>query len=364
MTTTTVTTPAPSSTTGGYRWDLDVLRILAILAVVSIHIHGLILGRPELKGTPTWTFALAADIALMWCVPVFVMISGALLLDPWAHRAGVKDFYRRRLVRLLPALVFWHAFYILVVRVWLLEWPVTWHGLIVDLIDAKVYTALYFLWLILGLYAVAPMLAAFLADGGPRRARWTAFAAMGWGAVVVSAPVVAGLLGEPRPVSVTAVNMWVGYVGLFVAGYAFREPRATGVRWLWTGLTSVALMMFGTWNWATAADHPWLTGLLPHGYTTPVVGVASICLFVAVIDLCARVHPGPRTRTTLRVLGEATFGVFLVHLVYVAVVRVLAPDFYADPAPLAKFELYAVVVVASFVTALVARRVPVVRRLV
>lgn len=364
MTTATdVQRPATDPGVGTYRWDLDVLRILAILGVVSIHVNGLILGRPRLEGTPTWTYALIVDIGVTWCVPVFVMISGALLLSRSAHRKGAREFYRRRLVRLLPALVFWHVFYVVVVRMWLLGHSVTWPQLVVETIDAKVYTALYFLWLILGLYAVAPMLAAFLNEGGPRRAQWTAVALIAWTAVVVSAPVVAARFNESRPVSITAATMWVNYVGVFVAGYAFREPRATGRRWLWTGCAAVALMSFGVWNWATVEDHLWLTTLLPVGYTTPIVGVSAICVFVTVIDLCARVHPGQRVRRVLRALGEATFGVFLVHLAFLSVARVVAPDFYADPAPAAKAGLWAAIVVASFVTALLARRIPVVRRI-
>jgi surface polysaccharide O-acyltransferase-like enzyme len=363
MTTATdVQRPPAESPAGAYRWDLDLLRILAILAVVSIHVHGLILGRPRLEGTPTWYFALAVDIGVKWCVPVFVMISGALLLAPRAHARGVKEFYRRRLVRLLPALVFWHVFYVIVVRVWLLGRPVAFDELMVQLIDARIYTALYFLWLILGLYAVAPVLAAFLGQGGPRRALWSAFALMAWTAAVVAAQPVASLLGDPRAASVSALDMWVGYVGLFVAGYALREPRATGLRWAWTGAVAVALMALATWQYDNAAEHPWLLALLPVGYTTPVIGLASLCVFVCVIDLCARVRPGPRLRAVLRTLGEATFGVFLVHLAVVAVIQVVLPEFYADPAPVQKLTMYAVVLVASYAISLAARRVPLVRR--
>ena len=45
--------PAPS-----LRWDLDVLRVLAILGVVAIHIFGLILARQDLRGTATWHFGV------------------------------------------------------------------------------------------------------------------------------------------------------------------------------------------------------------------------------------------------------------------------------------------------------------------
>ncbi|MCG8151031.1 acyltransferase family protein, partial [Pimelobacter simplex] len=98
-----------------YRWDLDVLRIMAILGVLAIHIFGLILGEEQLRGTSTWYFGLIIDLGSTWCVPVFVMISGALLLDPRAHVGGPGIFLRKRALRLVPALVVWHLVYLLLV---------------------------------------------------------------------------------------------------------------------------------------------------------------------------------------------------------------------------------------------------------
>jgi surface polysaccharide O-acyltransferase-like enzyme len=91
--------------------------------------------------------------------------------------------------------------------------------------------------------------------------------------------------------------------------------------------------------------------------------ICSICLFICVVDLCARLNPSTQVRFALRALGEATFGVFLVHLLVIAVIRVMLPDFYADPAPVAKTLMYVVVVAFSFLISLIARRTPVLRRI-
>lgn len=64
---------------------------------------------------------MIVDIGAIWCVPVFVMISGALLLAPDTHRARPGTFWRKRLVRLLPALVVWHLVNIIGIRYLLLD---------------------------------------------------------------------------------------------------------------------------------------------------------------------------------------------------------------------------------------------------
>lgn len=346
-----------------YRWDLDVLRIMAILGVVAIHVFGLILGNKELQGTATWYFGVILDIGSIWCVPIFVMISGSLLLGPRTHAAGPGPFLRRRVLRLLPALVVWHLVYLFGVRWLLLGGRLEPAAVFVNFVDARVYTALYFLWLILGLYCVAPVLAAFLAGGGATRARVTAVAACAWTATVIAVPGVTALLGIPRPRSDGALTMWISYVGLFVAGYAWREASSRSRRWIWTGTLAVLLLAAQIWQYTARPDPRLLQALSPVSYLGALMMICSICLFVCVVDLCARRSPSSQLQFALRALGEATFGVFLVHLLVIAVIRVTLPDFYADPAPVAKTLMYVVVIAVSFLISLVARRTPVLRRI-
>lgn len=353
----------PQTAASTHRWDYDVLRILAILGVVAIHVFGLILGRPDLRGTDTWNFAVILAIGSNWCVPMFVMVSGALLLAPRAHAAGPGAFLRKRAVRLLPAVIVWHLVYLVVVRHWILQADLVPETVAVNFIDGKVYTALYFLWLILGLYVVAPVIAAFLRDGDARRAQITAIVACLWGAALLVLPLVATQLGFPRTRTDTAVTLWIPYVGLFIAGYAWREPRAEGRRWIWAGGIAVALVTLDIWLFNVAPDFAWLRAFLPvHYVSLPTVG-AALAIYLCVIDLCARLRPKERVVKIIGAIGSATFGVFLVHLLLVAVVRRWWPDLYADPAPVAKLELYAMVVVASFAISVAAARVPWLRRI-
>lgn len=67
------------------QYGLDLLRILAICGVVAIHVIGVIVSNTQLKGTTQWWVATAIDLGAVWTVPVFVMISGALVLNPLPH---------------------------------------------------------------------------------------------------------------------------------------------------------------------------------------------------------------------------------------------------------------------------------------
>ena len=72
---------------------MDVLRIAAMAAVVVIHaVAPVVEARTTELGSATWWAANVLDAFTRWCVPVFIMVSGALLLDP-AKRMTVRSFY-------------------------------------------------------------------------------------------------------------------------------------------------------------------------------------------------------------------------------------------------------------------------------
>lgn len=184
----------------GRRWSYDFLRIVVIVGVVGIHSLGAVIVGGADRSSKSWWLAVALDLGFIWAVPAFVMLSGALVLDPRQHVFGPAAFYRRRLVRLAPAFVFWQLFYLVVVRGAISGEGVAPAKSLELLLQGKAYTHLYFLWLIAGLYLVAPILAAFLHTGGARRSlKFVCVAPGGTVAVYASASVLT-FAGQSTPI--------------------------------------------------------------------------------------------------------------------------------------------------------------------
>lgn len=128
---------------------LDYLRILATLFVMLIHISAQNLDYVE-PGSYAWYAFQVVNNAARWAVPMFVMLTGALFLDP-AKQISVKNLYRKNIFRMVTAFAFWSALYVL---------DRVLHGL--DLSSAK--TAFlkghYHMWyfhLVIGLYIITPV---------------------------------------------------------------------------------------------------------------------------------------------------------------------------------------------------------------
>lgn len=343
-------------------YSLDILRILSICGVVAIHLFGYVLGRAAPQSRSWWA-AAALDIPFVWVVPVFVMISGALLLAPARGELQPVEFYRKRAVRLLPALVVWHLVYLFGVRGLMRDESLTPARVAQLVLDGSVFTQLYFLWLILGLYAVTPLLSAFLQSGGARRARVLAGALLAATALVFMVPGVAAALGFPRPVTLNIFTHWLPYVGYFVAGRALRDVRLGG-RWLWAAAgVAAGLAALCLWQYGNRAQAGLLNVLAPVGYLSPTVMVLAVAVFLTGRSLFSRVTPGPRGGRALVTLSGASFGVFLVHLLVFEAIRLNVPAVLAGTSVPVAVAAYAATLAVSFAVSVLASRVRFLRSL-
>lgn len=339
---------------------LDVTRILAVLGVVVIHVVGGGVGAGE-----AGLGIVALDMAFKCAVPIFFMMSGALSLDPRAHRHGPAEFLRRRMTRVVPALVVWSAFYLVVIRGLVSGSPVGSFAELVDLIiTGETYTHLYFLFAIAGLYLITPLLASFLADDEGRRSWIVGLFAASW-TVLVTVAGQAGGRGSISmvPVAAGSLTFFLLYTGYFVLGRAVLVkpiPRWAGALGLVTVPGFIALI---TWLFVASrgAAPTWVAVLAPVYGSLPVVAY-SVVLMASVSSLCAGWRVSERTERRLRTLGNATFGIFLVHFAVLVELREVFPvlDVY-DVGPMAL--TWTLTVLLSTVIALIGQRTPLLRRI-
>jgi surface polysaccharide O-acyltransferase-like enzyme len=135
--------------------NIDFMRVLAAFAVVWLHVSArVVYGDPSVASTGWWAGNLG-DSFTRWSVPLFVMISGMLLL-PAPASASPLDFWRKRLRRLLPALVFWTLVYF--IFRYFLEPPFGLKDAIKSLLKGNVYYHTWYLYMLVGLNFITPYL--------------------------------------------------------------------------------------------------------------------------------------------------------------------------------------------------------------
>ena len=90
---------------------MDCLRVLAAAAVILLHVAAKQWHTVDIRGGD-WLLLCLFNGSVRWCVPLFVMISGALFLNP-EKEISLRDLYGKYILRLLVAYFVWGVVYAL-----------------------------------------------------------------------------------------------------------------------------------------------------------------------------------------------------------------------------------------------------------
>lgn len=289
----------------------DVAKIAAIFAVVTVHVTSGPNFNLGVLTNETWFVTTLIEIFNRWCVPLFVMVSGMLLLRSRTAAESPGSFYRRRAARVAVPLIAWPIFY---------RFFAGWTGPnssfeenLALIYQGIPYFHLYFLYLIAGLYLICPYLARAVDGLSQSQLAGFAIGALAFGFLVIGVP---PWLPGTGP---NAFSMFVPYVGYFLAGAWLSRIRLD--RQLVTAAAAIFVLVgiaasLATYEFAhisTPLEWEYL-----YEYPTPTVIVMSICVFLAIRYICERREArGPiRHIRSLHYVGEATFGIFLIHPVF------------------------------------------------
>lgn len=145
----------------------DVLNIVSCFAVVALHCS-LAVFSPE-RGI-AWDRALVCQAAFIFAVPVFVMLSGANLME-YRKRYSTAQFFKKRVLRTGLALVVGSAVFYLIYYLAFRFFPDSYWGArdyteafsVGDFLDRlltdRINDTYWFFYSIIGVYCVTPLLA-------------------------------------------------------------------------------------------------------------------------------------------------------------------------------------------------------------
>ena len=149
---------------------MDVLNIIAILSVVILHCNGVV---HTFSTARWWKTSLIIDVLFYFAVPIFIMLSGANLMN-YRDKYDTKTFFKKRVNRVLIPLISWTT----IMCIWKI-------GIIKEIClkDINIVTFInmilnnqidytyYYLYVILGIYITMPLLSQ-LTDNKYRKTLW------------------------------------------------------------------------------------------------------------------------------------------------------------------------------------------------
>ncbi|MCA1694967.1 MAG: acyltransferase family protein, partial [Actinobacteria bacterium] len=226
--------------------------------------------------------------------------------------------------------------------------------------DALAYTLsgyparhLYFVFVILGLYAITPLMR-ILVDNLSRRqlaGLTSACIALSWFNSYLG-----NTLGVPT--APNALSFFLPYVGYFLAGYFLRDVVIRGWR-LWLVVAGVAVTIVGE-----AIESYLLRDVTPISKFSALTIAMSLLMFVALLQVGRIVTERGYQGRVLGVLAGASFGVYLVHVMVLDVFTDVS-GLNLHPANVIRLVVtVASVIIISWTFVLLVQRIPVLKRFV
>lgn len=287
-------------------YSIELLRILSCLAVIWLHASALQMARQTSMNSVSGWLSNSADAISRWCVPVFVMISGALLISRSDGETAFQ-FYQRRYTRVLVPLVFWTVFY-LAFTFWGNQ-DLTLNTALNLIKIGKPYYHLWYLYMLAGLYLVIPFITQFVKNTSRKMILW---------AIVVTSGLafISNLLNTIRNVTIASfLEYFPLYIGYFLLGYyiyIYGLPKLSKKALAAIGILCATAITILVWFlYPSMGNTSWK---MMYSYQNLLVLGEALAVFMLVrkIDwspLLAKTF----FRKTVDLIAPLTLGIYLIH---------------------------------------------------
>ena len=280
---------------------LDNSRILAIYAVVLLHVASAVERGSDI-GTEYWWFGNIYESAVRWCVPVFVMVSGALLLDP-NKKEDLLTFYKKRFSRILVPISIWTVFFLAAafLKNSLMGNELTIMDLLKRVLSGRPYYHMWFLYMILGLYLFTPFFRKIIANSTKNELVFLA---------VITFAISAFNYAYGGGRSKLFINWFLLYAPFFFVGYLIRQDKnRPSIVVLWGAfLFSFLLTCVGYY-------------LTDRSYFYGYLSISVIPMSISIMYIFKTLDKPIYNECVTKKLSLLTLGIYLIHPLILEIIR-------------------------------------------
>jgi surface polysaccharide O-acyltransferase-like enzyme len=310
-----ISEPADNKTGNGLSIPVDLIRTFGIILVVLLHAsneyYTTIQQTPLESPVYWWSSTIYKSFALP-CVPLFVILSGALLLQPSKTNESIRVFLKKRFNRIGLAFMFWSAVYL----VWaflVTQTPVTFDNVITGALYSLFsgsYYHFWFLYLIVGLYLLTPILRKIVSVNDPKILKYLILL---WFVDVAVVPLIQLVTGYSLNDTVFVVG---GFIGYFVLGVYLQRVKVRSSTLHVLLFLSFIFTIISTWVMHVHFDYL-NQNYFFFGYLSVNVILASVAIFMLLNNLTVNwskdVHP--LVTKVVHAIGKNTLPIYMFHLI-------------------------------------------------
>lgn len=288
--------------TNQFAWA-DALRVYAAMCVIFLHVAATgVLAYPGISLTNWWVCNLY-DSAVRYCVPLFIMLSGALLLPT---ERPLSVYLKKRVTRIVIPWLFWSIIYLVYHYLKKDAGDPQGIGHLVKWVYAKMQTGaefhFWYIYMVLGILLFVPVIGRF-ARAAP--AQELLFFLGIWVLTLFSNyPIFSKYWIR------VDLTYFSGYLGYLILGYylSVKSDDTKGLRWLAIGAIGVGYLitLLGTY-WRSRHD-----GQFSEQFYNPLT--PNVALMAAGIFYLFRHAKLPAITGMLAIIKENSYTIYLSHI--------------------------------------------------
>lgn len=341
---------------------LDVLRVIACLCVIMIHASSSYAVK-NIGSFDFWVGNLLDGVSQIG-VPLFVMISGALMLDKDYEFSFLK--LKKHILKMIAFFIFWSLLYCLVFNI-LFPVIVEHEALRYKEIFVAFFKGFYHLWfvyLIIGLYIIVPLLRLWVKDENRKYVEYFLVLSLVFAfALPKIVDIGANFDGIFEKFGRILENdLRIKYVGGFTAyfilgwylnNYDLKNKKAVYC----LGLLGAAVTVFGTYIVSAASGK----SITLYGNLSLNVLIQTTAVFVFVKD---RYSAKTKGNAIIKSISRYSLGIYAVHAAIIAIFYNVFRRIGFDTALIVVPLVFAVALIVSFVTSALLSKVPFLKKFV
>ena len=284
---------------------LDNLRILATIAVVILHVSTSVTNSYGEISYSNWFIANIFNSSTRFCVPVFLMITGSLLLP---KEYSIKDFLKKRVIRIVIPFAFWGIIYLLfslAIKIGGGDKGTFFENIkfIYKSIQDGIFPHFWYLFMIVGIYLFIPIIGKWVRNSSEKELEY-----------FLSIWIITILINQPYLLKYKIdfyLNYFSGYIGYVILGHYLTVrtnfKKAVEIKLAaFLLVLGIAITVLGTYYSLAYFN---IKSMLFYEYLTPNVLMASIGVFILFKNLNMNF-----LSKKLSIISKYSFGIYFVHV--------------------------------------------------
>lgn len=333
-------------------YSLDWMRLFSCICVICIHVSNVYSRNYKNLEWESYAFSVAVNTAARVSVPLFFMISGALLIPKKVD----AEKYKKRIVKYGLLLVLWSVIYYLFNHYYMGPDYELYEFDIKNIFYSPVESHLWFLFAILTVYVILPVMQVVCKEAPVELMKKLLII---WLAVTFCITVL-----DIHEMKIRyQVTGWSNtyYIGYFIAGYFIRRLLEKQVLpnncLIWAGAIGGFVVTAGLTLWDTSRSHVHIEDYF-H-YRSVFIAISAMGIFAYCLNKLKKVS----MNRWFERATNCSFGIYLVHVIFLNIIRE-ETSFFSYPSILGIPLIVSVIFTASYATVYLLKKIPFVNAIV